>query len=309
MKDIHTNDYFNDTVRFADLVNGVVHDGQQIVKPCELEETDKEFLYTAGHKGKKIIADNAKLWKKYNVVFALYAIENLSYVDYATVIRCMMTEAMAYHKQWKEYKLKHERDKDLEKDEFLSKISRSDAFYPVVPIVVYYGTDKEWDAYNSLHELLGTRLPPSLKKYVNNYKVNLFDYHCFDSFNQFQTEIKAVFECLRYNDDGEKFKKLIKDNEQRYRHLDSDTGKLIGMLTNNKAIRNYQESKMAQEGGELNMSKAIDDIEKAAERKGKIEGKTDSLRSLMSTMNWTLEKAMDALLIPDDEREAYKKAI
>ncbi|MCM1288794.1 MAG: hypothetical protein NC240_10835 [Clostridium sp.] len=114
---------------------------------------------------------------------------------------------------------------------------------------------------------------------------------------------------LRYNDNGEKFKKLIKDNEQRYRHLDLDTDKLMGMLTNNKAIRNYQESKMVQDGGELNMSKAIDDIEKAAERKGKIEGKTDSLRSLMSSMNWTLEKAMDALLIPDDERKAYKKHI
>ena len=69
-KDIHTNSYFDDNKRFADLVNGTLYNGMQKVKADELRDVSKEFLCTNELQGKKIVSDNAKLWKKNNIVYA-----------------------------------------------------------------------------------------------------------------------------------------------------------------------------------------------------------------------------------------------
>lgn len=301
-KDIHTNSYFDDNKRFADLVNGTLHNGMQKVKADELRDVSKEFLCTNELQGKKIVSDNAKLWKKNNIVYALYSVENLTYVDYAVVIRCMQTESMGYHKQWKEHKREHVRKKDTSSDAFLSGIGKNDKFYPIVPIVVYYGMEHEWDASITLHDFLGDGLTDDEKEYVNNYKINLFDYHKYDSFEQFNTEVKSVFECLRYSNDADKFEKLLKENEERYRHLDAETGTLIRVLTKNKGLDEYQEK---MEGREMDMCKAFEDYR----MKGRQEGKLESLRNLMDTLHLSLDQAMEALKIPEQEQEQYRKAI
>lgn len=282
----------------------------QRIKADELKDVSKEFLYTNEQHERKIIADNAKLWKKQNIVYALYSVENLSYIDYATVIRCMQMEAMGYYKQWNKYKREHERNKDTSNDEFLSGIKKSDSFYPIVPVVVYYGTEREWDASISLHDFLGAGLADDVKTYINNYKINLFDYHKYNSFEQFNTEVKSVFECLRYSNEADKFKKLLKKNEERYRHLDMETGALIRVLTKNKGLYKYQEE---TEGGEIDMCKAFEDYrlegKQEGRQEGRREGKLEALRDLMETLHLSLEQAMEALKIPEQEQEIYRKAI
>ena len=36
---------------------------------------------------------------------------------------------------------------------------------------------------------------------------------------------------------------------------------------------------------------------------------TDSIKKLMKNMNWTIDQAMNALKVPEDKREKYRKAI
>ena len=36
---------------------------------------------------------------------------------------------------------------------------------------------------------------------------------------------------------------------------------------------------------------------------------TDSIKKLMKNMNWTIDQAMNALEVPEDKREKYRKAI
>ena len=36
---------------------------------------------------------------------------------------------------------------------------------------------------------------------------------------------------------------------------------------------------------------------------------TDSIKKLMKTMNWTIDQAMNALEVPEDKREKYRKTI
>ena len=36
---------------------------------------------------------------------------------------------------------------------------------------------------------------------------------------------------------------------------------------------------------------------------------TDSIKKLMKNMNWTIDQAMNALEVPEDKREIYRKTI
>ena len=42
---------------------------------------------------------------------------------------------------------------------------------------------------------------------------------------------------------------------------------------------------------------------------GRIEGKLEAFKDLMQTTGWTMEKVMEALKIPEAEREKYKTAV
>ena len=61
--DLNQSEYFDSNVRFADAYNGILFNGEIIIKPEELEECDSVFIQlfeTA--KGKKLIAD-------FNIIF------------------------------------------------------------------------------------------------------------------------------------------------------------------------------------------------------------------------------------------------
>ena len=55
-----------------------------------------------------------------------------------------------------------------------------------------------------------------------------------------------------------------------------------------------------------NLSKGIEEI---GLREGKKEGILFSIQSLMETMNFTMEEAMNALKIPKTEQEQYTKKL
>lgn len=52
------------------------------------------------------------------------------------------------------------------KDEFLSRMKKTDKFMPVITIVIYYG-EKPWDGARSLHEMLN--IPEEMETFVNDY--------------------------------------------------------------------------------------------------------------------------------------------
>lgn len=59
-----------------------------------------------------------------------------------------------------------------------------------------------------------------------------------------------------------------------------------------------------------NLSKGIEEIGiREGKREGKKEGILFSIQSLMETMNFTMEEAMNALKIPKTEQEQYTKKL
>ena len=63
-KDLQQSEYFDSSVRFADAYNGILFNGNPIIKPEELEECDSVFVQLfETQNGQKIIADKVKRWR------------------------------------------------------------------------------------------------------------------------------------------------------------------------------------------------------------------------------------------------------
>ena len=53
----------------------------------------------------------------------------------------------------------------------------------------------------------------------------------------------------------------------------------------------------------------LDDAKKEGEIMGREESQIESIRNLMDSLSLSMEQAMDALKIPKDKREEYKKQL
>ena len=100
-QDLYQSDFYEDKGRFADVFNGVLFNGREVMKPEELEAEDSvKVRLRDGETGKKIICDKIRKWKGKYV--SLLVLENQSYVDYRMVLRVMESEVTGYDTQRKE---------------------------------------------------------------------------------------------------------------------------------------------------------------------------------------------------------------
>ncbi len=268
--DIYESDYLENEEIFADLVNGVLYQGKQIVKPQELSEQDGELRSISMNQTKKIIRDKAKMWR--GTAFVVFSLENQTKVDYRMVFRAMLSESMAYDKQLKKRKEEWKKKENQSSEEFISGMGKEDKFIPIITIVIYYGKEKQWDGARTLYELLDTKGNGEIiLPYISNYRLNVFDYHEYDDFGQFHSELQSVFEFLRYAGDKRLLGEKLKKNEEKYRKLSSQAKALLAHLTNIKKLPDVKSEDI--EKGEFDMCKAFEDMKE----EGRIEGKAEAI--------------------------------
>jgi hypothetical protein len=269
--DTYTDNYWN-LVRFADICNATMFDGEDIVRPEELSEAENSMSFAGGRESVKLMADKVRRWK--GKWIRIVCVENQSYIDYRMVLRCMLLDALGYHSQWKEKAAAHRKNKDLKADEFMSGIRRDEKFVPIITIVVYYG-EKPWNAARRLYELLDVcdgEDMDTLKGVISDYKINLFDYHDYKEFDFFRTDLKNLFEFLRYSDDKEEIKQRVQ-NDKEYRTLSEDTTFLLEKLTNTKIFKNEKNREQKWRRGD--MCKAFEDYKEEGRQEGRMEGRQE----------------------------------
>ena len=74
-------------------------------------------------------------------------------------------------------------------------MKKGEKFAPIITLVVYFGTDGAWDGAKCLYDLLD--IDEDLKEYVTNYRLNLYDCHEHDTFEEYKTGLRQVFEIVR----------------------------------------------------------------------------------------------------------------
>ena len=247
--DVSSKAFFSVPRNFADVVNAVVFKGHPVIDPDDLKATETERI--SEDETKSFFVDIAKQWILKNLKVTLITIENQNYIDYGMVIRNMRTELLTYIKQVNEIKEYHRVQKDLKGDEFLSGVSKDDLLTPAITVVVYLG-EEPWNGPRQLYDILD--MDDKLALAVNNYKLNLFDYHDYEDTSAFKGEVRKLLELLKIRGD----KDAIKEYTMRNRYMNTETGRLVSALigVNISKLRHIKTMK----GDVLDMCKGLEEL-------------------------------------------------
>lgn len=145
---------------FSDIINVLLFDGKRLVKEDELSDAVPLSGYKDSEgKMHEQERDVAKYWRNGSIRICLYGLENQTDIDVDIPLRVIGYDGAAYRAQILA---------DKESDGKKKKKPR----YPVVTLVLYFGEER-WNKHKSLQECL--EIPPELKPYVSDYKVNVFE--------------------------------------------------------------------------------------------------------------------------------------
>ena len=268
-KDSVAKAFFRIPERFADTCNGILFDGRDVIMPSELSEVDIEYAYV-NRKDNKSVVDLARRWTKCDVTIALIVLENQVNTDYSMVIRNMLSEALMYKRQLNDRVKMHEELKDLNSgSEFISGIKKDDKFTPVITIVIYFGKDK-WDGEVYLHDMLN--ISDDIKKYVTNHRINLYDYHDYDNFSKFRTDVSLAFEAMSASKDRKKLKKIFSGVNGV---IAPDAMRFVGSMLDMKNINKYITVNENGDEEEGHMCKALEDLFEDGRIEGLAEGRAE----------------------------------
>ena len=294
-KDLWQSDYFDDKKRFADMFNGSLFQGNQVIHPKELEEADSKLVHHENNgEAVSVIRDKVYKWKGQHI--SICVLENQSYIDYRMVFRIMLEEAVSYIKQQKRlFKIRQEEGHKFENHEFLSQMIKDEKFIPVVTLVLYLGKEP-WNGARNLYDML--EIENELKPFVTNHKLNLFDYHDYSDFSRFQTENRYLFELVANANDKNKMSEIIEKNMDAY-ILDRESIKAIfGILGIKEDINKYK--KKTEEGVKYILCKAWDDHRESGRMEGERTGRLEGERPFIECICKKLRKGKDINTIAED---------
>ena len=183
---------FNDV--FAEFINGIMFDGEEVVKEDELFDLSGWSRYK-GDDSKYRIQDRdvVKLWKKENVIISLIGIENQDVPDKNMVFRVLSYDGASYRTQLAENgSKKKQSEKNIKNLNFA--VENQDIF-PVITFVIYYG-EEEWKHETTLLKRL--KIKGVLEKYASDYKINLIDLKKLseDDINKFKKDFKLIVDYM-----------------------------------------------------------------------------------------------------------------
>jgi hypothetical protein len=193
--------------------------------------------------------------------------------DYAYPVREMLYDTEQYEKQLRKIRKAVRKDRGgLSGGEYLYGFRKSDRLKPVVTFLLYTG-EEPWDKPLTLWDMLDfTDIPPSLAELVPNYRINVIDIRRLKNTDVFQTDVKEVFDYIRYSKDKEKLGKLVTENEY-FQHMDEDAFDLVSSYLDADSIEIEKEDYRV-EGG-LNMCTAIKEMIEDGRLEGRQEGRLE----------------------------------
>ena len=271
----YVNDYLSDKERFADLMNGVIFQGNKVINENDLIDLDTKSWKShtrTGESTRENIRDHLKCWncRGKSIILGVEAEQN---IQYAMPVRTMNYDSSQYSKQLKSRKKEHRHKRDLSSREYVSGFSKTEQLIPVLSLVLYLGNDT-WDAAHSLSEICGIRdIDEELHKYIlpffNNWHVHVLDINTLENTDIFTTDLREVLGFLMYQKDKKKLQHFVKENEG-FRHMKPDAYSLIMQLSHTKQLDIAKESYNLK--GEIDMCQAIDEMIADAKFEGKLEG-------------------------------------
>ena len=139
---------------FADIINTLVFDGEQVIQPEELETVTTLSTYKMAGKMHSQERDVLKAWKQGYIRIAMCGIENQTTVDADMPLRIISYDGAGYRAQ-----LSDETSPEQER-------------YPVITLVLFFGKG----CWTGPKNLLGrVKVPKGMEALVSDYRINVFE--------------------------------------------------------------------------------------------------------------------------------------
>ena len=261
-KDAVTIEYFEEPVRFADLVNGFVFHGEQVVSPEDITELNRVIMKLwrkAGWLRAQMMIRDLARQVRVGVGAVIVAVENQSDIHYAMPVRIMNADGATYEAQWKKLKKKHRAGRKMKEAEFLSGMLKDDKLIPCFTIVVYFG-EEPWDGPKNLKDMLNLEvLPQQLREMVADYPVNLLEVRKLQHLEYFKTDIRYVFGLLQNTGNSKMLKKYVEEHREQFTDLEEDVYDVISMMSHSRELQEIKDKHKTAQGG-IDMCKAIKEL-------------------------------------------------
>ena len=296
-KDLSERKLFELNDVFADAINGLLFKGNDIIKEDDLEDIPSKSNLklddgTFTHQER----DVSKLWKKEGVIISLLGIENQSQIDDNMIFRILGYDSASYKSQ-------------------LNKKT----IYPVVTLVLYYGK-KQWDSPISLRQRLS--IPDVLKGIIPDYTANVYNLGNMpdEEIMRLKRDFKVVVDFLK-NGDTIKSGKITHLPEmldfftafigdKRFENIEKDVVHLYkkrrgeGMCDIKEVL-----DRIENRGIAIGEERGIKLGEERGIKLGEERSILSSIKRLMSNLKLSLEEALDALEISEEDRKRYRKMV
>lgn len=243
--------YVSNKRRFADLFNGVFFQGNNVIRADELTEASEQYTELAAENAGTLEAGerlerirDIKMNLKSGEGLRILAVENQNHVDYSMPFRCMEYDSMEYRKQIEELKQENRAKAGLRTmAEKFCGLKGNDRLKPVYTLCLYHGIEK-WDGPRCLKDMMEFGEDPDrMSRFFADYPLRLFCVNENADFAVFHTELREVFEALRFRRDKKGFRQIIETNPA-YGHLDRDTVEVLSVLMQAPGIWEEREKYM-----------------------------------------------------------------
>lgn len=249
-----TLESYNDV--FADIVNGLLFQGEEVISPDDLEDRQGYSHYKADGKLRELERDVFKLWKQERLRLALVGFENQSLPDPDMTLRVAGYDGTEYRAQLNE--------------------AKSGRRYPLLTLVLYFGYQQRWNQPKSLLERLD--IPERFRPYISDYRINVFEIAWLtrEQVKFFKSDFRVVadyFVQMRENDS-------YTPDPQELRHV-QETLQLLSTMTGDHTFEELYNEKN-QEGRPHNMCEVLERAEKRGWQNGWQMGQQDGWQKGMS---------------------------
>ncbi len=266
---------------FAELCNVLLYDGAHVLSEDNVIPGPTESIYFARNEElHNQFQDYSMYHLNEDAIRALYTMENQSIPDARMPLRISGYEGAAYRNQYNK--------------------SEKQGIYPVISLVLNWG-EKLWNTATTIKELLDYPVPEGAEECFNDCRSKVFDMRHLtaDVREKFQGDVRIILDYLHD-------KRSMYTNCQKMRH----PREVLLMLHALSGDVRYLDmvNTIGEQGGET-MCELLDECWNNGVSQGISQRLEQDIKNLMKTMKFTMEQAMDALLVPNEEREMYADMI
>ena len=248
---------------FADVVNALVFDGEEVVKGTELEQVLPRGSYIKEGILHEQERDVVKAWKNGMIRIAMLALENQTEVDYDIPLRIISYDGALYGSQ-----VRNQEQKER---------------YPVITLVLYFGAGR-WYGPRSLKERL--KIPEKAQKFANDYKIHIIEMNRLkrEEIERFQSDFRVIAEYFWHEEVGSDYE----GDEKQLEHP-QEVADLLYALTKDERFNINVEKRKMRRSREMMRSKMLDRAEARGEVRGEARGREAGLNDAMYMVRLFME--------------------